>query len=354
MHSDAWQRLFGLENRDAVCRWFPTLHGRELSSRRALEITSAAKQAREFFRNSANSNDSVRPLLTFYGVAALSRAVVLLLRRSGGEETLVGSHGLETVGWSGVLSSDIAASLRTLDSIKLRSTQGLFTDFLKETDNRICMHVRSSGVDWRLSYPQPALGGELTLGDLLSRLPDLAEEFERLNRPMECAVVNTMSFSQEAGFSAKVRAGPFERFRKDYESHGYFCTQADGWTDLNCNAATFETFVPQFSHSYLAKTFGSIPCLYIGRSFAADVRYSQLALTYQLSYTLGMLARYYPTHWTALLGGAKGDELWPSIRLTQEYVETAFPELVAEFIDDALRQSKRAGTNADAAQDSTA
>jgi hypothetical protein len=45
-------------------------------------------QAREFFRNSDAAANSVKPLLTFYGVASLVRALTLLLRRDGGEECL--------------------------------------------------------------------------------------------------------------------------------------------------------------------------------------------------------------------------------------------------------------------------
>ncbi|WP_412177390.1 hypothetical protein [Mesorhizobium sp. YC-39] len=56
-----------------------------------------------------------------------------------------------------------------------------------------------------------------------------------------------------------------------------------------------------------------------------------------------MLARYYPTHWMALMGGEKGDVLWPSINAAQHYVETAFPELVLKLIEDALQQADRNG-----------
>ncbi len=76
--SDHWQLLFSLESRDIAAKWHLQITGRKLNARRAKEINSSAKQAREFFRNAENSNDSVRPLLTFYGVASLSRAVVLL------------------------------------------------------------------------------------------------------------------------------------------------------------------------------------------------------------------------------------------------------------------------------------
>ena len=55
MNSDTWQHLLGLESVDVVCGWHKEIHDRHLNARRATEITSSAKQAREYFRNAANS-----------------------------------------------------------------------------------------------------------------------------------------------------------------------------------------------------------------------------------------------------------------------------------------------------------
>jgi hypothetical protein len=83
---ETWQQLQSLESRDLVKKWFKKLHGRDLNTRRASEINHASRQSREFFRNSSISDNSVKPLLLFYGVACLSRALLLLLHRDGGEE----------------------------------------------------------------------------------------------------------------------------------------------------------------------------------------------------------------------------------------------------------------------------
>ena len=104
--------------------------------------------------------NTVRPLLTFYGVASLARSTLLLLKRVSGEESLTRGHGLETVGWSNTLSGDLPSALKSLGTLKVRTSAGLYSDFLKETGNRVCMHVRSSAVDWRLTYNQPPLGEE--------------------------------------------------------------------------------------------------------------------------------------------------------------------------------------------------
>ena len=128
MNNEIWQQLLSLENRDITHQRFKRIHSRELNARRAREINAAAKQSREYFRNASDSNYSVRPLLTFYGVASLSRALLLLLKAKGGEEGLTASHGLETVGWSDIMSGDIAAGLQGLRNLKIRTRPGLFSD----------------------------------------------------------------------------------------------------------------------------------------------------------------------------------------------------------------------------------
>ena len=51
-----------------------------------------------------------------------------------------------------------------------------------------------------------------------------------------------------------------------------------------------------------------------------------------MSYALGMLVRYYPTHWIALINGGQGDALWPTISRAQHYAESVFPEMVAAYV----------------------
>jgi len=160
MDREIWQQLLSLESRDITRQWYYKIHGRKLNIRRTKEINAAAKQSREYFRNASNSNYSVRPLLTFYGVASLSRSLLLLLKRDGGEEGLAGGHGLETVDWGEQLSGDPSIGLVSLVNLKVQTCSGLFSDFIRETKNRISMHVRSSGVDWRLNYAVPDQGKE--------------------------------------------------------------------------------------------------------------------------------------------------------------------------------------------------
>jgi hypothetical protein len=59
-------------------------------------------------------------------------------------------------------------------------------------------------------------------------------------------------------------------------------------------------------------------------------------MTYMVAYFLGMLVKYYPTHWFTLLQGGRGDEMWPTLNRAHRLVQECFPEMVAEFIEDVL------------------
>ncbi len=343
MQSHVWQRLFALETRDGVETWHRRLFSRDIGARRALEITSAAKQSREFFRNAQGSNDSVRALLGFYGVASLSRAALLLLSPGQGEEAMTPGHGLSAIDWRSTLTSDVAVALSSLEKLKIETCNGLFSDFLSRTENLACMHVHSENVDWRLTYNLPPVGSVVTLGDLLSRLPDLADYLPP-SIQRRSAWCGNMRFSAEAGFNARVLADSFAAFAERYRALGYVVEDVQaGDVQISCDYDTFKSHTALFTHTYLKKMI-RIPGLFISEPFEGELELSQIAMTYMLSYFLGMLTRYFPGPWVALASGAKGDEVWPAINAAQKYIEASFPELVLELILDRIAERDRAKT----------
>lgn len=336
-NQEIWQQLLSLESRDITQKWFARIYSRELNARRAREINAAAKQAHEYFRNASNSSYTVRPLLTFYGVASLSRALLLLLKADGGEEGLTAGHGLETVGWGDVMSGDIAAGLTRLGDLKIRTRAGLFSDFVKHTNNRISIHVSTAGVDWRLWYDIPKSDEEFSVADLFSRIPDLQQDYSNISDVIRYASVNEMTYTHDKGFRAKVSKKPFSQFKAVYEGFGYTATYEGDWCIITCDAKTLEKEKPLFIHSYMHKMFGMFPRLFLAEPFSGGARYSQLCITYMVSYVLGMLVRYYPTHWISLVQGAKGDSMWPTINRAQQLVEQSYPELVSGLINDVIK-----------------
>ena len=341
MNPEIWQQLLSLESQDITQRRFEQIHARKLNVRRAREIGAAAKQAREYFRNASNSDYSVRPLLTFYGVTCLSRALLLLLKVNGGEEGLTVGHGIETLGWGDVLSGQTAAGLARLGDLRIRRRAGLFSDFLTHTNNRISIHVNSGGVDWRLCYDIPESNEEISLTDFLSRIPDLRHDYSSISDEARYAAVSEITCDSTNGFRAKLRAEHFSVLKPTYETLGYSVASEGDWCILTSSAEKFAKELPLFIHTYVHKAFGTIPQLFIAEPFPGDARYSQLCITYMTAYVLGMLVRYYPTHWMSLIQGDRGDSLWPTLNRAQHFVEESYPELVTELISDVLHDRER-------------
>lgn len=334
MDSKVWQRLLVLESRDAVDRLYTQIHNRKLSANRTIAINNAAKQAREYFRNAFSSNYSVRPLLTFYGVASLSRALILLLKTQGGEETLTAGHGLTAEDWRKNFSGELHKGLEGLLDLKVHLCKGLFVDLLDGTSNMSCVHVRSSGVDWSLNYDKPASDLSMSFGDVLTRLPDLIHELKIAGHTSMSIFVNEMTYNSESGLNASVATSISECVREQFESLGYEIV-----SEKNIKATTevFSHKTALFTHSFLNKQFGSIPRLAMSPPIGGKGQLSEICLLYISSFYMSMLVRYFPTYWVSLVQGGKGDILWPAIYKAQQLVENTFPELVMELVEQRAK-----------------
>lgn len=333
------QQLLQLENRDIVKRWFKKIHNRELNTSRAKEINAAAKQSAEYFRNAENASYSVRPLFTYYGVYALSRALVLLFKKQGGENTLKEGHGLGTENWSNILVGDDTSSrLGDIGRLRVKSSKGLFTDLMKETDNHITIHINSAGIDWGVGYEIPEPGLAITLDELLSRIPDLQPDLKELGIKEKFCSVRSLTFTEKDGFCCDV-FGNNEDVIAAYKRHGYKSELKGNSVKLTCSAEELNNFAPQFLHKYVHKDFGTIPSLCIVAPFEENIRFSEISVVFLMSYFLGMLVRYYPTHWVSLIQGENGDRYWPVLNRAQNYVLQVFPELCMELISDRLERA---------------
>jgi len=211
MRSDTWNALSWLESQDAVSTTYHMLHARNLNTRRCMEITAASRQAREYFSQAALADMSVRPLLTFYGVSSLSRACILLLGMHGGETSLAGAHGLQVVDWRETLDGDLTKALGSIGGLRIKTCSGLYLDLVKHTANQICIHVDSSAVQWDLRYPEPILGSETSLDDLVARMPDLQDEVLRSRGVIKYNHVQSFTYDPMQGLRLKI----FERVPSD-------------------------------------------------------------------------------------------------------------------------------------------
>lgn len=337
INQEVKQQLLQLENRDVVKNWFKRIHGRELNTTRAREINAAAKQAAEFFRNAENASYSVRPLHTYYAIYSLSRALVLLLKKQGGENTLKEGHGLSTDNWLSILyGGKDDNNLKDIGKLRVKTRKGLFSELVNETDNYTTIHINSEGVNWGISYNIPNEGYIFTLDELISRIPDLQNDIKELGVDENFCRVNGLNYTEKDGFSCDIY-GNNENVLEPYKGKGYQTLLKIPNVNLTCSSEQINSFVPQFLHKYVQKDFGAIPSLYIIKPFDEDIRFSEISIVFLMSYYLGMLVRYYPTHWISLIQGDNGDRYWPILNRAQNYVLQVFPELCIELINEKLK-----------------
>jgi len=341
MDHEIKQKLLLFESRDNVQNWFKAIHNRKLNLIRTKEINSAAKQSSEFFKNAEVADLTVRPLLTFYGIASLSRALILLLKCNGGEESLTSGHGLKTLNWSETLSGDLKQGLLSLGDLEIETCSGLYSSLINETKNRISIHVNTTAVDWKMEYKIPSIGNKFKLFELFSRIPDLEFDLCNIEETPRYASISQITYKQEDGFKAQIPANNFEKIKQVFDDTGYNLKRNKNIYELTCSTEFLEKNIPLFLHKYVHKTFGIIPNLYIVEPFECKECYSEISITYMLSYYLGILVRYYPTHWTALVQGEKGDLYWPILNRAQNFVENVFPQLVIELILDIINDKKK-------------
>lgn len=336
MDKRTWSKISWLESQDVVARSYERLHKRSLSTQRAMQVTSATRQAREYFLNASNSDTSVRPLLTFYGVSSLSRACLLLLGKHGGEQDLKSGHGLKTVGWRNVFSGDLSKALGSIGELKVQTCDGLYLDLVTHTENYMCVHVNSSAVGWGLKYPTVVSGAEIDFDELVARLPDLQDELTTLGKTAKFYRVSSLKFDQENGLRASLTSRENCSGIESYSQRGYEVEcGGNGSIGLKAPVDVVNTHPPQLVHSYVNARFNLIPDLHLAEALWSGC--SEICMTFKLSFFLGMLSRYFPTHWMAFVNGAKGDRYRSLLLQAQSVVEFSYPVLISELLEYRLK-----------------
>ena len=242
---------------------------------------------------------------------------------------------METVGWRNVMSGDVANGLKKLEDLKIVRRSGLFSEFLVHVRNTTLLYYRSGATIGPCEYDEPNIGAEISLGDLFSRIPDLWWDYSNVSES-QYAGVREFSNSEEKGLQVELCGDRASFVAGVYAELGYEVAGHGEYHSITCDSSTLSTDPPMFVHGYVHKMMGAIPLLNLAVPFRGRARFSQLCITFMVSYALGILVRYYPTHWIALINGGQGDVLWPTVNRAQHYVENIFPELVSDYVAFAM------------------
>jgi hypothetical protein len=169
-----WHKCRFLESADNLKRLTKVRTGRSISSAIAREIVACVQQGRLFYEAAASAPLEIRPLQQFYGMIGFAKALVAS-HRMASLSTLCAAHGL----------SDISASNSRIPELTVRlGSAGTFQEFndVVAELNRLCCYGGDAMEPYVIRLPtaksHTLLGLQLTLRDLLSRIPDMESLYE--------------------------------------------------------------------------------------------------------------------------------------------------------------------------------
>ena len=318
-----WNKLLEFETRDLVERFFQTRFERQVTASKIHEVTSNFIQGREYFRSALSSDFTVKPLLQYYGVLALSKGLILSLNPSISETHLKASHGLEVKNWKEVIKS------KEFGKLEIAIGDGSFSELLNTTENKNYLRANSSGINWMSFLSKPSKGDIITLEQLIQYFPDLNLEFKSwTGNELVFAEIESLKHNSDGTTEIKLRRNIDSQYLDKL------------FPEIYCSERSFDNNILKYkneswSPNVTQKWDGPFN---IGDSCAIPVLGNDIGLNlisglFMISYVFGMLARYYPTAWIGLRKGEKGDKIYPFAYRILEFVEKKYPTVVLDFLN---------------------
>lgn len=266
------------------------------------------------------------------------------------EESLKPGHGLETIDWRNTL----AGGIRSVLDLRIRATDGTFCELMDVCWHLNTLHLFDGPTNSVVSTGQPlgqvrfaTDGSQLTLEDLVSRLyqtglayPDLTGKRPKMyhgariasHRPGVHLAFPLLGIPDELKRLAdrpNVHVGSSNQIAPGLR-------QADDAGDcLIFVRGQSAADLADFPVSHYGGTGGFMVVML---DFPNGDKLTEFVKLYLVSYILGMLVRYYPSIWTALLRNEKGDFAQPLLVDAIEAVEDNFAEQLSHQMTGTVRK----------------
>ncbi|MFL5589858.1 MAG: YaaC family protein [Ktedonobacteraceae bacterium] len=353
--TDSWERLSLYESRDLLSRFYQNRHGGQLSAGKSYEIIAHLAQGRGFFASARQSSELARPLLLYYGVYALSRGLILFLDTKSRECSLPPSHGIEAEGWQHAL----AQSIDQLPNLPLKITGGTFSVLSEATSNIDRCRVHGLPI-YAKPYHWLVRGGTTTVATptiislkmVLERVPDLSTIFTTtFGSSPKCFQAILFIHSEDVQTDVHILETELG-FPDVDDMRSAFGLPADvslqpsdaPWQYGVNNSIYQRSIFYRINHSSSSELLAKLPPIksdregntYVVELMPNNLDLSSLSLLYLIAYSMGMLARYYPSKWLSLLNSSKGDFAFPLMKAATTVVEDRFPQLVLQELEGAM------------------
>jgi hypothetical protein len=324
--NDIWHFLKEFESKEIVKRFFAKKYNYDLNSSKALEINSSFIQGREYFSSSQKADISVRPLLQYYGVVALSRGLILILDKDARENTIKPSHGLKIKNWS-----DIGKSGKTEDII-LKSSRGTFNELIKVTNNKSYFRAGSSGINWHVSFGIPATEIEFSFKEIAFCFPDLRQSVKAwLDIEVPSRIMNELIVEGDR-YKLKIQ-GKYDKDLLDqiFPETYYHDIEINEEGNTSCIVKFNSEQTPNLCQQWVTafQVIGD-PC--VVPPFKNGFFLNDISTMYSSSYILGTISRYHPSTWNNINKGISNDSVLPFAINYMDFIQEKFPQTIMDFI----------------------
>lgn len=321
--NDIWHFLREFESKDLVKRYIKTKFGYEINTSKATEITSAFKQGRSYFESVVSADVSVKPLLQYYGIVALSRGLILILNRDSRENNIFPSHGLKINNWTDISSTG------KFENIIVKSSSGTFKELLKATNNKSYFRAKSSGINWHAEYVIFDGEYEFSLKELSYSYPDLKKSVEAwLGESVPSYELDKLKHAGDKTIVEAIGKGNFEEIFPEHFYKNRKIEESDRITKI-----TFESNVPPHLSQKWSSAFQVIGDPYLIPPFNGFFFLNDISKMFATSYIFGTISRYYPTAWNNITSGIKDDRILPFSINLMDFLQEKYPQIIMDFIN---------------------
>ncbi len=323
-----WNELLGFETRDIVERYTQQKHKKKLNANRIQQITSNFIQGREYFDSATKADITVRPLLQYYGVMALSKGLILSLDISKTEHQLKKSHGLEVINWNQTLKN------KNFENIQIKVCDGTFYELISTTENKNYLRANSTVVNYG-SHLTPSKKGDIyTLKQVIQYFPDLKKEYYSwIEEKLQMAQVQKIKFLKKENRMLIELSQIVEDKVIDLIFPDQYCKNKDikKVNHRTLISYDYNKWGPNISQKWDGTL--NIGDIYVVPVLPGDIGLNLLGGMYIISYFLGMLVRYYPTNWIGLKRVEKGDKIFPFVHRILDFVSEKYPIQILDFLN---------------------
>lgn len=338
----SWSELRYYESKESLRKLCSTKLGYNLSCVRSEQIISCFHMARDYYASALAANITIAPLLMYYSMTNLAKAVTLIF---GGKtytslESLGESHGL------GMIKKDSTPSCLEQYKCKINGS-GTFVSFLNTVSYDVKFHVfDNQEIRLKVSRGDELLGKQIALKDILLNIPALKTL---------CA----KTFEQSPKITPVLISAEHDVFDLEYTKPKYTLRFYDNTaSDLGITLETPENWdriswhdkegfiiskdIPKrFSYwSEFDQIFNDPHSPAIrGRAYLDPTRqplFSTWISCYVGIYIMGMIVRYYPDIWVSIISRKTDSQILAILESFISISSVTFPAHVLALLDNPL------------------